>query len=114
MADGDWKGVYPYGFGHSCQLLLNKFFDASTPFMRKVDDGEEKKKKKKKEKKRKKKKKIMTFIVATNVIASRPPKRRPTGTPNARAKITRRTTTSERNKFLQVIASFISKELESK
>ena len=29
-------------------------------------------------------------------------------------KITRRTTTSERNKFLQVIASFISKELESK
>ena len=45
--------------------------------MRKVDDGE------------KKKKKIiiiiMTFIVATNVIASRPPERRPTGTPNARA-----------------------------
>ena len=28
----------------------------------------------------------MTFIVATNVIASRPPKRRPTGTPHARAK----------------------------
>ena len=27
----------------------------------------------------------MTFIVATNVIASRPPERRPTGTPNARA-----------------------------
>ena len=27
----------------------------------------------------------MTFIVATNVIASRPPKRRPTGTPHARA-----------------------------
>ena len=56
--------------------------------MRKVDDGEEKKKRKeKKEKKRKKKKriKIMTFIVATNVIASRPPERRPTGTPHARA-----------------------------
>ena len=40
---------------------------------------------KKKEKKRKEK--IMTFIVATNVVASRPPERRPTGTPHARAKI---------------------------
>ena len=29
----------------------------------------------------------MTFIVATNVIASRPPERRPTGTPHARANI---------------------------
>ena len=28
----------------------------------------------------------MMFIVATNVIASRPPERRPTGTPHARAK----------------------------
>ena len=28
----------------------------------------------------------MTFIVATNVIASRLPERRPTGTPHARAK----------------------------
>ena len=27
------------------------------------------------------------FIVATNVIASRPPERLPTGTPHARAKI---------------------------
>ena len=44
--------------------------------MRKVDDGEEKRKKEK----------IMTFIVATNVIASRPPKRRPTGPLHARAK----------------------------
>ena len=49
--------------------------------MRKVDDGEEKRKKRKK----KKEKKIMTFIVATNVIASRPPERRPTGTLHARA-----------------------------
>ena len=40
--------------------------------MRKVDDGE---------------KKIMLFILATNVIASRPPERRPTGTPHTRAKI---------------------------
>ena len=30
-------------------------------------------------------KKIMAFIVATNVDASRPPERRPTGTPHARA-----------------------------
>ena len=46
-----------------------------------------KKLKEKKEKKKKKKKneKIMTFIVATNVVASRPPKRRPTGTPHASA-----------------------------
>ena len=28
----------------------------------------------------------MTFIVATNVISSRRPERRPTGTPHARAK----------------------------
>ena len=45
--------------------------------MRKVDDGEKKRKKRKE--------KIMMFIVATNVIASRPPERRPTGTPHARA-----------------------------
>ena len=45
--------------------------------MRKGDDRE-----KRKEKKRKKK--IKTFLVATNVIASQPPARRPTGTPTAR------------------------------
>ena len=49
--------------------------------MRKVEDGEEKKEKKRK------KGKIMAFIVATNVVASRPPERRPTGTPTARAKM---------------------------
>ena len=43
--------------------------------MRKGSDGGEKKKK------------IMTFLVATNVVASRPPERRPTGTPTARAKM---------------------------
>ena len=32
-------------------------------------------------------KKLMMFIVATNIIASRPPERRPTGTPHARAKM---------------------------
>ena len=34
---------------------------------------------------RSRQKKIMTFIMATNVVASRPPERRPTGTPHARA-----------------------------
>ena len=48
--------------------------------MRKVDDGEKKEKKEKKERK-----KIMTFIVATNVVASRPPEGRPTGMPHAPA-----------------------------
>ena len=57
----------------SKQLLLNKSFDPSTPSMRKVDYRE------------KKRKKIMSFLVATNVVASRLPERRPTGTPHARA-----------------------------
>ena len=43
------EGVYPQVFGRSKQLSLNKFFDPSTPSMRKVDDGEKKKKKKEKE-----------------------------------------------------------------
>ena len=30
-------------------------------------------------------KKIMMILVATNIVASRPPERRPTGTPTARA-----------------------------
>ena len=51
MADGVWKGFYPEVFGGSKQLSQNKFFDPSTPSMRKVDDGEEKKRKKKKKKK---------------------------------------------------------------
>ena len=62
----------PLGFG---TLSLNKFLDPSTPSRRKVDYRE-----------KKRKKKIRTFIVATNVVASRPPKRRPTETPHARAK----------------------------
>ena len=36
---------------------------------------------------KKKEKKIKTFLVATNVVASRPPERRPTATPTAHAKI---------------------------
>ena len=50
--------------------------------MRKVDDGEEKKEEKKK---KKRKKKIMTFIVAINVVASRPLEQQQIATPNARA-----------------------------
>ena len=38
MADGVWKGV----IGHFEPLSLNKFFDPSTPSMRKGRDGEEK------------------------------------------------------------------------
>ena len=76
MADGVWKGVDPLVFGRSRQRSLNKFFDPSAPSMRKVDDGG-----------KKERKKIMSFLVATNVVASWPPERRPTGTPHARAKI---------------------------
>ena len=35
--------------------------------------------------KKREKKKIKTFLVATNGVASRPPERRPTATPTARA-----------------------------
>ena len=49
--------------------------------MRKGDDGGEKKTGKKKNGM-----KMMMKIVATNVVASRPPERRPTVTPTARAK----------------------------
>ena len=55
MADGVWKGVYPQVLGRSRQLSLNKFFDPSTPSMRKVDDGEEKNEKRKKKRKKKEK-----------------------------------------------------------
>ena len=37
-------------------------------------------------KRKKRKEKIMSFLVATNVVASRPAERRPTGTPHTRAK----------------------------
>ena len=61
MADGVWKGVYPKVFGHSKQLSVNKFFDPSTPSMRKGRDGGGKKTGKKKEKRRMK-------IVATTSL----------------------------------------------
>ena len=70
MADGVWNW-------DSCQLFQNKFFDPSAPSMRKVADGK---------KRKRKEKKIMLFLVATNVVASRPPERRSTGTPHPCAK----------------------------
>ena len=45
MADGVRKGVYSLVFGRSRQLSLNKFFNQSTPTMRKGRDGEKKWKK---------------------------------------------------------------------
>ena len=45
MADGVWKDVNPQVFVRSKQLSQNKFFEPSTPSMRKVDDEEEKKEK---------------------------------------------------------------------
>ena len=38
MADGGWKGVHPWVLGCSRQLSPNKFFDPSTPSMRKGRD----------------------------------------------------------------------------
>ena len=43
---GSGKVSTPKIFGHSKQLLLKKFFDPSTPSMRKVDDREKRKEKK--------------------------------------------------------------------
>ena len=76
MADGVWKGVHPLVFGCTRQLSQNKFFDPSTPSIRKGRNREETK--------GKKVWKIMKFIVATVVIASQPPERRPTAMPTTR------------------------------
>ena len=73
MADG-----VPQVFGLSKQLLLNKFFDPSTPSMRKGHDGGKKngknggKKTGKKEEKR-----LMEIVATTSFASSRPPERRP-------------------------------------
>ena len=37
MADGVWKGVQSLVIGRSDQLLLNKFFDLSTPSMKNIE-----------------------------------------------------------------------------
>ena len=39
MANGDWNRCTPRFFGRSRQLSLHKFYDPSTPSLRKVDDG---------------------------------------------------------------------------
>ena len=64
MADGVWKRVQPKVIGLSEQHSVNKFYDPSTPSMRKGRNGG---------KGGKKMKKITVKIVATNVIASQPP-----------------------------------------
>ena len=59
------------------QISINKFFDPSTPSIRKGCDGEKKKWKKKR-----------TVKIAVHYCrTSQPPERRPTGTPTALAKI---------------------------
>ena len=65
MADGVWKWVYPKVFRRSCQLSLNKFFDRSTPSMRKVDDEE------------KEEEKNGVFSGHYVIASSLPPERRP-------------------------------------
>ena len=57
---GSGKVSTPQVFGRSSELLPNKFLDSSTPSLRKGSQ-------------RRKKWKIMMFIVATNVVTSRPP-----------------------------------------
>ena len=42
MADGVWKGVQPLVFRSFRQSSQNKFFNASTPFIRKGCDREKK------------------------------------------------------------------------
>ena len=54
MADRVWKIVHLQVFGRSRHVLLNRFFDPSTPSMRKGDDREKKQGKKWGKKKRKK------------------------------------------------------------
>ena len=71
MAEGVWKGV----FGRSKQLSLNKFFDPSTPSMRKGRDGEKKTGKKTGKKKREENTNENSghYVIAS----SRPPERLP-------------------------------------
>ena len=75
MANGVSKRVYSQVFGRSKQLSQNKFFDPSTPSIRKVDDGEKKRRKKKEEKKRIKKEKNGVFSGHYVIAISLPPER---------------------------------------
>ena len=63
------------------------FFDLSAPSMRKAYDGGVRGEKEGGKQEKRKEKKIMAEIVAPNVVASPPPKRRPTGMPTIRANL---------------------------
>ena len=68
------EGVYPWVFWRSKQLSLNKFFDPSTPSMRKGCDGGKKNTGgKKREKKEKTDENSGHYVIAS----SRPPERQP-------------------------------------
>ena len=75
MADRVQKGVYTQVFGYSKQLALYKFFDPSTPSMRKGRNGEKKRGKKtgKKEEEENTDENSGHYVIAS----SRPPERRP-------------------------------------
>ena len=66
MAEGVWKGVYPWVCERSKQLSLNKFFDPSTPSMRKGRDGGGKKTGRTGKKKRRMKIVATTSLPAVN------------------------------------------------
>ena len=67
--------VLPLGFWALQTIFAKQVFQSEHSFCEK------------RSRQRKNGKKIMTFIVATNVVASRPSERRPTGTPHARANL---------------------------
>ena len=69
MANGVWKGVCPQFFGRFRQLSLNKFFDLSTPSMRKGRDGGTEKTEKKGGGEREKKKRRMKIVATTSLLA---------------------------------------------
>ena len=77
MVDGVWKGVYPKVFGHSKQLSLNKFFDPSTPSMRKGRDGGKREKTGKKTGGKKRKENMDENSGHYIIASSQPPERRP-------------------------------------
>ena len=76
----------PLVFGRSRQLSQDKFFYPSTPSMRKGRNRGETGGKNRAEKNRGENKKIKMFLVAINVVASRPPERPWTGMLTACAK----------------------------
>ena len=73
MVDRVWKGVYPKVFGRSKQLSLNKFFDPSTPSMRKGRDGGKNGKNGGKKRRENTDENSGHYVIAS----SRPPERRP-------------------------------------